>query len=151
MKNSASKILALVLTLVLICTLTTVAFAATSEYVYAEYPSCYIDGTVSITRLKASASLVVEPDDDVSYSGSIRVTYTYYRYGHNGDDDYRTGYVNKTVERPRNGGTAFKEFGAGEIFSMRDATALFSVTGETSDDTFDFHPTRTVFFPYPTE
>lgn len=152
MKKTARKILALVLTLVLICTLATAAFAATSASVYRKYDNVgIVDAYVSIARRNVTASLVFEPEDGTSYSGSISVSYTYYLYNHVGMNDYRTASVSQTINSPRTGGTATKTYAAGEIFSMRSATATFNADMETVDETIDFHPTRTVTFPYPSE
>lgn len=151
MKKSARKILSLVLSFVLVCTLATAAFAVTADPVEHDYDGCIISGSLSLERRKVTANLSVEAEDDTTYFGSISVTYTYYQYNHEDMDDYRTASVSNTFERPRDGASATKSFATGSIFSMRDATAHFNLDAVTTEATIDFHSTRSVSFPYPSE
>ena len=78
MKNSARKILSLVLTLVLICTLTTVAFAATYVSIEQPYDDNLVSAYASISKYAISGNIYVNDGEDTGDLRSVNIQYKYY-------------------------------------------------------------------------
>lgn len=78
MKKSARKILALVLTLVLICTLATAAFAATYVDIEEDYGTNVVCAYASIAKYTINGQIYVNDGEDTGDLRSVNIQYKYY-------------------------------------------------------------------------
>lgn len=138
MKKSARKILSLVLSLVLVCTLA-VAALAVSDYVDDTIGDNYVTGTANITRYTVSGATDVDGPAPTGYNRSVNVAYTYYLYNYNDANDYRSSAIYKESYTTNTAYIA-KSYMEGQIYSMRDCTATFQATIVTDTTTAYFRP-----------
>ena len=78
MKNSTRKILALVLTLVLICTLATAAFAAPSVTIEQPYDDNLVYAHASIAKYTINGEIYVNDGEDTGDLRYVNIQYKYY-------------------------------------------------------------------------
>lgn len=152
MKNSASKILALLLSLVLICTLAVAAFAATYDEVEEPFKFTIVTGYAEISRYSTSVSMSASSNrTDIVYDGTILSAYTYYPLNHSSIYNYTGDYISQTFCSTGTDYSKSKTYNSGQICSMRDANATFEVIIDTVSGSFIFEPDALhISYPHPT-
>lgn len=141
MKNSARKILALVLTLVLICTLATAAFAATTAAVDESFYR--LDAYAEASIAQRSTTITVAADGLVSFvniDGSVSCACSY----ENASGSISTDSFSRTINESDGYFTYTKGYTTATCSKMREATYYVAVEFETDYGYYEFAPNSLV-------